>query len=133
MRVVIDTNVLISAFIATGKSHRVLEHCVVHHTLVLSQFILDEPHEKLISKFHYSPEIADEAVQLLQSKIELVVPLPLPSPVCRDSEDDTILATAVTGVCARIITGDKDLLALQRFNNVAILSPADFAQQEGVV
>ncbi|HLW66783.1 MAG TPA: putative toxin-antitoxin system toxin component, PIN family [Gemmataceae bacterium] len=132
MRVVVDTNVLISAFIATGKSHRVLEHCVLHHTVVLSQFILEELREKLIAKFHYASEAADEVVGLLQSKIKLVVPVALPSPVCRDSDDDILLATALAGGCERIITGDKDLLSLRQYNKIAVVSPSDFAQQEAV-
>jgi putative PIN family toxin of toxin-antitoxin system len=68
MRVVIDTNVLISSFIGRGSSHKVLEHCVRNHHVVISQFILDELREKLTGKFKYAPELADEAVELLKSR-----------------------------------------------------------------
>jgi putative PIN family toxin of toxin-antitoxin system len=132
MKLVFDTNVLISAFIARGLSHRVLEHCIIRHEVVVSQFILDELHEKLVKKFKYTLEVADEAVNLLRSSIEVVVPVPLSAPVCRDPDDDTILATAAAGGCDRIITGDKDLLVLHSYGAVAIESPAEFAAQEGV-
>jgi putative PIN family toxin of toxin-antitoxin system len=132
MRIVVDTNVLISSFIARGSSHRVFEHCIQHHTVVVSQFILDEPHKKLVNKFKYTAEIATEAVDLLRSKTELVIPTALPSPVCRDPDDDTVLATAETGNCECIVTGDKDLLVLHQFGSITILNPSEFAAQEGV-
>lgn len=132
MRVVLDTNVLISSFLGRGRSHRVLEHCIHHHQVVISPFILDELREKLTSKFEFSAELADKAVALLRSRSDVVEPDPLPSPVCRDQDDDNILATAFAGHCERIITGDKDLLVLERFREIAIVSPAMFAQIEGV-
>lgn len=132
MRLVFDTNVLISAFIARGSSHKVLEHCIRHHQVVTSHFILHELREKLVEKFHYAPAIADEAIGLLLTRMELVTPEPLPTPVCRDADDDNVLATALAGHCERIITGDKDLLTLQRFNAIDIINPATFAAAEGV-
>ena len=132
MRVVLDTNVLISSFIGRGTSHKVLEHCIRHHQVVTSQFILDELREKLVKKFKYTSEVAEEAIGLLLSQIEVIIPQPLPSPVCRDADDDNILAAALIGGCERIITGDKDLLVLQWFNNIEIVNPATFAAAEGL-
>lgn len=132
MRIVLDTNVLISSFIGRGTSHKVLEHCVRHHDLVTSQFILDELREKLTDKFKYSSTTADEAIELLRSRMEIVEPTALSSPVCRDADDDSVLATAVTGRCELIITGDKDLLVLERLNKIKIVNPAMFSQMEGI-
>lgn len=132
MRVVLDTNVLISSFIARGTSHRVLEHCVRYHTIITSQFILDELTEKLVKKFKYRIEIAEEAVNLLRSRVEVVVPAPLALPVCRDPNDDMILATALTGSCECIITGDKDLLILKTYERVELVSPGEFAASEEI-
>ena len=132
MRIVVDTNVLISAFIGRGTSHKVLEHCVRIHDVVTSQFILDELREKLTGKFKYTAETADEAIELLKSRAQIVEPETLSSPVCRDADDDNVLATAVAGQCEIIITGDKDLLVLQQMNDIKIVNPATFAQQEGI-
>jgi uncharacterized protein len=132
MRLVLDTNVLIAALIARGKAHTLYEYCVRQHTIVGAAFILNEVHEKLITKFKYSAEIADEAIQLLQSKMEVITPIRLPQPICRDPDDDTILAIAITGTCEYIITGDKDLLILQQHAGVNIIRPADFLTQEEV-
>jgi uncharacterized protein len=132
MRIVIDTNVLISSFIGRGTSHKVLEHCVRNHNAVTSQFILDELREKLTGKFKYTSEVADEGIALLKSRMKVVTPVALSAPICRDADDDNVLATAVAGQCELIITGDKDLLVLEQMNDIKIVNPATFAQTEGV-
>src|SRR5438876_2119229 len=106
MRVVLDTNVLIAAFVARGVCADLLEHCVLNHTVVLSAFILAEFQEHLVGKFKQSEQEALDATELLRSRMEIVVPQPLERPVCRDPDDDTILATAEAGAVDCIVTGD---------------------------
>ncbi|MGH7230968.1 MAG: PIN domain-containing protein [Nitrospiraceae bacterium] len=60
----------------------------------------------------------------------VVSPTPLDVPACRDSDDDIILGTALAGVCRCIVTGDKDLLLLERYHGVDIISPNAFWQYE---
>lgn len=60
----------------------------------------------------------------------MVTPQPLDQPVCRDPDDDFILATAVTGRADCLVTGDKDLLVIRRYETVEIVRPADFAEYE---
>ena len=50
----------------------------------------------------------------------------LASPVCRDFKDDPILACAETSAAEYLVTGDKDLLLLEKYGNCVILSPRDF-------
>jgi putative PIN family toxin of toxin-antitoxin system len=133
MRVVLDTNVLIAALISRGVCADLLEHCVLHYQLVSSEHILGELREHLAGKFKYSSEDADEAAGLLRMRLELVSPGVLAQPVCRDPDDDLILATATAGSARCIITGDKDLLVIQRFQAVEILRPTQFADFEARV
>ena len=130
MRVVLDTNVLIAAFIARGICHELLEYCVHEHELVASDFILDEIRKALVKKFHFSGQEATEAVALLNTRMTVVTPEPLPSPVCRDRDDDNIIGTAVAGECKCIVTGDKDLLVLKHYRGIDILSPDRFWRHE---
>ena len=130
MRIVLDTNVLIAAFIARGVCHQLLEHCIRNHDLVTSQFILTEVRETLSEKFKYMSETADEVVNLLRSQMAVVRLTPLGAPVCRDTDDDNILATAVSGNCECLLTGDKDLLVLKRFQGIDIISPSAFESYE---
>ena len=132
MRIVLDTNVLIAAFITHGVCSDVLEHCVRQHALLTSGFILDEFREHLVSKFEYGIEEAEEAVKLLRSTMQVVVPADLGAAVCRDADDDMILGTAVAGNATCIVTGDDDLLVVKRFRAIDIVRPAQFAEHEAV-
>jgi len=130
MRVVLDTNVLIAALIARGVCADLLEHCVLHHQLVSSNYILGELERNLLAKFKFSDKNVAEAVEMLRSQMQIVVPIALPQPVSRDKDDDVILATAVAGNARCIISGDKDLLVLQRYLEVEVISPSQFADFE---
>ena len=61
----------------------------------------------------------------LRRLAEVVEVPPLPQPVCRDPDDDEVLATAIAGQVDLIVSGDNDLLRLKQFQNIPILSPAD--------
>ena len=132
MKIVLDTNVLIAALIARGVCHDLLEHCVLRHALFTSEFILEETHEKLIEKFGYTAELAAETVSVLRSRMKVVTPSELETQVCRDPDDDNILAAAVSGNCDCIITGDKDLLVLKAYEGIDIFSPRDFLTNERI-
>lgn len=130
MRLVLDTNVLIAAFIARGTCSDVLEQCIRHHEVISSEFILGEFRDKMIQKFKYSPQEADAAIVLLRSRLRVVAPAELKDPVCRDPDDDMVLATAIAGGAVCIVTGDADLLDMGRFLEIDILAPAAFAAYE---
>jgi len=132
VKIVLDTNVLIAALIARGVCHELLEHCVLRHTLVTSDFILEETQEKLIEKFGYTSELVAEVENVLRSRMTVVTPSRLESPVCRDPDDDNILAVALSGNCHCIITGDKDLLVLKEYEGVDIFRPRDFLDNERI-
>lgn len=129
MKILLDTNILIAALIARGTCHELLEHCAVRHNLYTSEFILNEVQEKLIEKFGYSPELTAETIGVLRSGMA-IAKHNLEKPVCRDSDDDNILAAAVGGSCDCIITGDEDLLVLKAYEGIDILSPRDFLTKE---
>ncbi len=130
MRLLLDTNVLIAAFIARGTCSELLEHCARNHTLVTSKPLLRELEEKLAGKFGYARQETRDVLALLQGKMEVVEPASLNPPVCRDPDDDVVLATALTGTCDCIVTGDKDLLVLEQFREIPILVPAEFWRHE---
>ena len=73
-------------------------------------------------------ELADEIRTELETELEIVEPEALPKSICRDKDDDRVLATALTGRAAIIVSGDKDLLVLKRFRGIKIFSPRQFVQ-----
>jgi predicted nucleic acid-binding protein len=54
----------------------------------------------------------------------------LETPVCRDKDDDVVLATARAGKCDLIVTGDQDLLAPEQFLDIPIVTTGDFWRRE---
>lgn len=62
----------------------------------------------------------------LRGQIRIVKPVPLAKPICRDPDDDTVLATAMAGDADFIVTGDDDLLVLKKHAGIRILSPREF-------
>jgi putative PIN family toxin of toxin-antitoxin system len=130
MRIALDTNVLVAAFIAHGNCNELLEYCVVHHEVILSKFILDELLDVLPRKFGFTRAETQAAIRLLRTRTRLIDPTPLPVPVCRDPDDDNILAAARTAECVAIVTGDKDLTDLKQYEGVRILTPSEFWEFE---
>ncbi len=131
MRLVLDTNVLVAALVARGTCNELVEHVALRHTLVTSETLLEELADVLTRKFRYAAGDAREAVALVRSRATVVVPAALPTPVCRDSDDDGVLATAVAGDCECLITGDDDLITLGRYAGIPILKPSAFWAFEG--
>jgi putative PIN family toxin of toxin-antitoxin system len=130
LRLVLDTNVLIAAFVARGRCSELLEHAVSNHTVICSDYILEEFKEKLTGKFAISLSETKRAVALLRERFEIVVPTNVPPGVCPDEGDLPILGTASAGNCACLITGDGELLALGSYREFLILSPAEFWKME---
>jgi len=129
MRIVLDTNVLIAALISQGTCADLLEQCVIHHELITSEPILNELRVNLAGKFKFLKAEAEEAVELLQSQMEVVIPVPLVEPVCRDVDDDMVIGTALAGAAGFVITGDKDLL-LESYERIRMVSPRQFTDLE---
>ena len=130
MRIVIDTNFLISAFIRDGVCRRLLEHFVQSHIVLMSEFILDEFSRTLSRKFGYDEEEINATLETLIPELHIVEPVAFEEQVCRDPDDDAILGTAVAGNADCIVTGDSDLLVLERFEGVDIVSPSEFVRNE---
>jgi uncharacterized protein len=126
MRIVLDTNVIIAAFISRGSCSELLEHCVLNHDLVLSDFILEETSAKLKEKFHFTAIEAEAVTKLLHSRCTLVPVWGLSVQICDDPDDDNIIGTALSGSCQMIVSGDKKLLKIGSYQSVRIVSPREF-------
>jgi len=54
-------------------------------------------------------------------------PTPLPKDACRDEDDVKVLGLAIASSADYIVTGDKDLLVLEHYQKIPILSPRAFS------
>lgn len=126
MKIVLDTNVLIAAFISHGACAELFEHCLTQHALFMSPFILEELKDSLEKKLNFPPEKTHELIEFIKQNAQEVNPVPLNESVCRDPDDDLILGTALAAGADCLITGDDDILSLREFQGIAILKPSDF-------
>ena len=125
MKVVCDTNVLIAGMVAEGLCRDVVKRRLLGVELITSRALLDELARTLRRKFSTDPEEVP-LLKAYRERATLVRPVALPSPVCRDRDDDKVLATAVAGRADIILTGDDDLLVLANYEGIRILSPRQF-------
>ena len=125
MRIVFDTNVLFAAFVTYGACAGLYEECLLSGQIVVSRFILEELREKLLTKAKLSSMEVKDVIDAVSADAEVLEPQPLATSVCRDADDDWILATALAGKADALVTGDKDLLVLERYEGISILAPRD--------
>ncbi len=128
MKIILDTNTLISAIGWQGKPHSILNHCINGTcTLVISPEILQEVKEVLSRKKFDFIETSkkDELIFLLSKIAEIVIPKHKVS-ICRDKDDDKFIELALSSNTTYIISGDEDLLAINEYKRIKILSPDEF-------
>lgn len=125
MRIVLDTNVLVSGILAEGLCREIVETHLPDHTPILSRRLWDELVNVLEEKFGLTPDNLP-LLGLYHRLATWVEPSELKPSVCRDCNDDWVLATALAGEAEAIVTGDDDLLTPRRHRNLAILSPRQF-------
>lgn len=125
MRIVLDTNVVVAGIVAEGLCREIVETLLPEHRPILSSPLWGELVEKLKEKFGLDAD-ALPVLTLYRRHATWVEASPLEEPVCRDPDDDWVLATAVTGEAEVIVTGDDDLLSLEEHAGIVILTPRAF-------
>jgi len=127
VRVVFDTNVLYSALAAKGFCEEVLDEAAGDCVTIWSNPLKQEL-ESLLARRHKIGPATRVALEAYVDLCEFVEPHPLGERVCRDEDDDVVLATALAGKADVIVTGDDDLLVLKRFRGIRIVSPRQFLE-----
>jgi uncharacterized protein len=126
IKVVLDTNILISAIGFGGKPREILFLVFDKKLKAISSPILFAEFEDVISKKF--PKLADHLEKInkqLKKHITIVKPKSAVHLV-QDEPDNRVIEAALEGNCAYIITGDNDLLRLKKFKNISIVKPEDF-------
>lgn len=127
-RVVLDTNVLISAIHFGGAPRQLLIHAIEGtYLLFISEDILTELSGILAKKFRYPLPMIQEIQDALLTQCSVVVPTQTVSIIRNQPGDNHILECARTARADYLVTGDKQhLLLLEKFRNTRIVSPAAF-------
>ena len=128
MRVVLDTNVLLSAILFAGTPGRILEAWRTGKVeLVLAPDIADEyvrVAERLEER--YDDVEVQPIIALVIQNATLVSATRLPGPVCDDPDDDKFLACARASGTDIIVSGDKKLRATSGYEGIQVLTPREF-------
>ncbi len=131
MRVVIDTNVLMSGIFFGGVPGRILGAWAEGQLeLVLSPDILAEYRRvgaELAVRYPEREEALYPVLALVAMNAVLVHAAPLSAPVSPDPDDDKFLAAAKQAGATAIVSGDRDLLNVSGWQNIAVLTPRQFA------
>lgn len=131
MRVVLDTNVLISGIFFSGHPGRILQASRTRKfRLLVSTEVLEEylaVAERLARR--YSGVEYAGILGLIVQNAELVPSVALPEAVCEDADDDKFLACALTGNASIVVSGDRDLLDVSGYGGIRVLSPKAFVTE----
>lgn len=134
MKVVLDTNIWVSAIIWGGIPDRILLLGETQSiTISMSQELLNEL-ERTFSKSKLQPKL--QALDLTVSSVinlirESVIVYPIDQitvPNLRDPDDNIVVATAIAAQADVMITGDRDLLVLETYQGISIMTAKDFLQ-----
>lgn len=128
MTAVFDTNVLIAAVITEGICSKLLHRARAREFFLVScPFIMTELQRTLSKKFRLSHDETASAMEPIIEAIEQNIGHSLKiSGICRDADDDNIIACAVAAKSDYLVTGDSDLLDLKSYQGIRIITPRDF-------
>lgn len=130
MKVVFDTNVLLTGFLTEGLCAKLLLRAKKSEfEFCLCPFILREFQEKLNTKFNATSAEIREAVSLVREAASITDPEKSHVRVYEASkypDDDEVIACAVAAGAQYLITGDSDLKDIGNYGTVKIISPRSF-------
>lgn len=134
MRVVLDTNVVVSALLWGGTPYRLLQSATAGDIelytspALLAELagVLGRPH--LASRLQAQRSSVEQALGLYGELAISVSPLAVPRAVPRDADDDQVIAVALAARADLVVSGDADLLSLGRFDGIPIVTAAQAAQ-----
>lgn len=129
LRVVFDTNILVSAALSKRSTSRQALRQTQTHGVVLSTIETLEELEEVLYRSKFDRYLDDEdRVDFFKEYLERIEPVVVTEAIaeCRDPKDNKFLELAVSGNASHIITGDADLLVMNPFRGISIVTPQEF-------
>ena len=130
MRIVLDTNVLVSGIFWTGNEAKIIESCKKgKYTNIASPYTLGE-FEKIISKetFALTREEIENLIELVLSFSIILIPSQKVSIIKKDPNDNMFIDCALAGNAEYIISGDSHLLDISKYKGIKILTAKKFLE-----
>lgn len=128
LRVVFDNNVLVSAALLGGVPRKAFDKLLDNGTVLVSVSVLLELADVLNREKFDKYVTHDERMRFMVGFLKIAEMIEINETIvaCRDPKDDKLLELAVSGEADFLVTGDKDLLVLNPFRGVEIITPREF-------
>ncbi len=130
MKIVIDTNVLISGIFFGGFPRAVIESVVEKIVEACASVEMIAEYEEIVKRMlskkqgHFSGDILSPFIQSLN----IIVPNTKVD-ICRDPDDNKFIECAIDSGAVYIVSGDMDLLVLEKFKSIEILTATEFVEK----
>ena len=131
MRLVLDTNIVVSALLWRGTPHELIAAARTRPVALFTSSVLLAELADILTRRKLTRPVAASGLtpdQLMQRYLRLVTvihPVPIPPTVLTDPDDDHVLACALAARADYIVSGDRHLLALKTFREIPIVMAAE--------
>ena len=129
--IVVDTNVVISAFISGGYPQKIIEAWAKGTLAVVVSRELQQEINEVINRDKFVQRIVKKrgALGKLFNKATMIHPKPLRESLFRDRDDHFLLELAMASSAWGLVTGDKELLTMKKIGKTQILEPEKFCKK----
>ena len=126
MKILIDTNILLSGLYFHGLPKKLLQELDENFKICVNEKIIAEYADKIDNKFSKSRYILDKDLRekIFSSFISFEVKSDLK--ICRDPDDDKFVNCAIDARAIYIVSGDNDLLTIKNFAGIEIVTAREF-------
>lgn len=129
MRVLLDTNVIVSAVATRGLCADVFRAVLSAHELVTCAQVIQEVRRILRMKLGVPEPLIEEYVELIGQDAIVAEPGDLPDLPIQDQDDAEIVAAAIAARAGVLVTGDHELQSLKNIGQLRIISPRAFWEE----
>jgi putative PIN family toxin of toxin-antitoxin system len=131
MKVVLDTNVVISGIFFSGPPARIMKAWAEGRLRLAVSIEIFEEYRRVARELQADfPEVdIDPILELVLVGAEISAPRPLPERVCSDPADDKFLACALASGSKVVVSGDKALLRVSGYRGIEVLVPRRFLER----
>ena len=130
MKIVLDTNVLISGIFWGGHPKKILEMVVKGTVKLYATESIVKEYFRIIEKIgKKNPSIVNEWKMLLLDLLNIIEATEEIS-ICRDEYDDMFIECAVACGAKYIVSGDEDLLVLEKYREIQIITPKKYLEMK---
>ena len=126
MRIIIDTNILISGLFFNGLPKKLLYELDKNFIICVNDEIVDEYTDKVDNKFSKAKYKLDEKLREKFFKSLQSFKIKSDLKVCHDPKDDKFINCAIDANAIYIVSGDKDLLTIKNFEGIEIVTAREF-------